>query len=306
MLRLLQSSQPVAWGIVPLTSALLFALGGWMAFQGGAAVEVPWSAWLAVLVSARWIHRMYLESGMRTRPGMVPSWAWVLAATPMLWTTPNSWWWGMALLWVSVGQGLRLRLGEPRPDLHFWLGVPAGLAPMLAPELAAWCLVLGGVLFVWRTPKASEALMWALGMATPWWIRGGVTWWATGSVAMDAMPWSECAVNLSPMVWALAPMAAVGWVWRQQSLIRATARQRVVRKWTQWPGLLTAVIGVVATGVGLDHCSGQALRLTGSACVVMWTLAWCFPPGWKGTKIMPWLALALSSVATLGPAIPGL
>lgn len=306
MLRLLYSSQPVVWGIVPLTSALLLALGGWSAHQGNPEIVAPWSSWGAVLLSAYGIHRMHVSSGMRTRFSMLPSWAWVLASTPFLWFTPPSWWWGMCLIWVSVGLGLRLKMGEPRPDLNYGLGLAVGVVPMVAPELALWIVVTGAVLWLWRAPKPGEAFMWVLGLATPWWIRGGVAWWTRGSLELAAWPWSEGPDSLSTGLWALLPMMAIGWMLRQQSLIRATARQRVVRKWTQWPGVVAAGLGLLLMFGLAANSSGMAMLVTGFACGVTWSLGWCFPPRWKGTKWMPWLAMMLSASATLAPAFSSL
>ena len=305
MLRLLHSSQPVAWGIVPLTSAVLFVLGGLGVHGGSMMAHAPWGAGLAVVVSARWIHTAHLASGMRTRPNLFPSWAWVLVATPMVWATPASWWWGMALLWLSVGQGLRLHMGEARPDVHFWSGLAAGSAPIVAPELALWCPVLGGVLFAWRPPKPGEALMWMAGAITPWWLLLGFSWWRTGSVGWVGAPWTQRVDSPGMATWAWLPLAMVGWGLRQQSLTRATARQRVTRKWTQWPGLIGLAAGALMLSTGWSAASGMAMALTGLAMWVTWTLGWCCPPRWKGTFWVPWLALVLSAGAALGPMWPG-
>ena len=114
MLRLLQSSQPVAWGIVPLTFAVLFVLGGVGQHGSWTMAEAPWWGGIAVLATARWIHVVHLESGMRTRPDAVPSWAWVLVATPCLWWTPEVWWWGSLLVSVAMGQTIAALEATPK------------------------------------------------------------------------------------------------------------------------------------------------------------------------------------------------
>ena len=97
--------------------------------------EAPWWGGIAVLATARWIHVVHLESGMRTRPDAVPSWAWVLVATPCLWWTPEMWWWGSLLVSVAMGQALRLRMGENQPGLHFWSGMAMGAIPLVSPDM---------------------------------------------------------------------------------------------------------------------------------------------------------------------------
>ena len=301
MLRLLHSSQPVAWGIVPLTAAVLFLVGGLGVHGWSLMAQAPWGAGLAVVMSARWIHTAHLTSGMRTRPNLLPSWSWVLVATPMLWNTPASWWWGMALIWLSVGQGLRLQMGDSRPDLHFWSGLAAGSAPMVASELAAWCPVLAVVLFAWRPPKPGEALLWVVGALTPLWMASGLSWWRMGSLASMEWRWTE-VVNAPKMsAWVLVPMAVAGWALRQQSLTRATARQRVTRKWTQWPGPIALAMGVISMSSGWGTGSAIAMALTGFAMWVTWALGWCCPPRWRGTPWVPWLALVLAIGAAWGP-----
>jgi len=219
----------------------------------------------------------------------------------MLWSTPASWWWGMALIWLSVGQGLRLQMGDSRPDLHFWSGLAAGSAPMVASELAAWCPVLAVVLFAWRPPKPGEALLWVVGALTPLWMASGLSWWRMGSLASMEWRWTEVVNTPKMSAWVLVPMAVAGWALRQQSLTRATARQRVTRKWTQWPGPIALAMGVISMSSGWGTGSAIAMALTGFAMWVTWALGWCCPPRWRGTPWVPWLALVLAIGAAWGP-----
>ena len=294
MVRLLQSSQPVAWGIVPLTSAVLFVLGGVGQPGGWQGADAPWWGWLAVLASARWIHVVHLESGMRSRPDSMPSWSWVLVATPALWWTPEDWWWGSLLVWLAVGQGLRLRMGEAQPGLHFWSGLAMGAIPMVSPDMWAWTLVLPVVFLAWRQPNGGEALALVLGGMTPWWLWSGFQWWQTGDVLGGQLQVPDVGELGANGMFLLAPFGLAGWALRQQSLARATARQRVTRRWTQWPGLAAMGAGAIGWGFGESGMAGLAWIFTGLSFVLTWSLEWCLPPKNRVTPIVPWVALLLA------------
>ena len=81
MLSILNSNQPVAWAFVPVSGVILF-LGSW------ALNLVQWTSWPAlgaVCVAAWLIHRIHADSGMRTRPGSIPSWGLGAACNPHDW-----------------------------------------------------------------------------------------------------------------------------------------------------------------------------------------------------------------------------
>ena len=305
MLRLLQSSQPVAWGIVPLTFAVLFVLGGVGQLGGWTMAEAPWWGGIAVLATARWIHVVHLESGMRTRPDAVPSWAWVLVATPCLWWTPEMWWWGSLLVNVAMGQALRLRMGENQPGLHFWSGMAMGAIPLVSPDMWGWSAVLPLVLCAWRTPKPGEALALILGGLTPWWFWLGYHGWRTGDVFGGEWPAVETGEVGMGWVFGLAPFGLVGWGLRQQSLGRATARQRVTRKWTQWPGLAAMGAGALAWSLNPSEMAGMGWFMTGFCVAVTWSLGWCLPPKNRVTPYVPWAAWLLSAIGALMPMFTG-
>lgn len=295
MLRLLQSNQPAAWAFVPLTAVLLWGLASMGAGSTGPG-EVEWIGFLGILVSARMIHEAHLESRMRTRPTAIPSWVFVLWAVPLLPGSPVRLWWSGFFVLMALRHALRLPEDESgRTAALFWMGVHLGLAGLCWWSSSIWILFLPLACIGLQAFRPAETLSLLLGLAlalgalpTLAWLLGlPFSFWGLNGV----WTWGDWRPTLG---WAI--IGAIGWMLRQQSLSRATARQRNARRVTQWVSLM----GFILAGMGMTGWSGvvdpsQALLAGGLFCT--WSMGWCFPPRWKGTRWIPWclLLLALTS-----------
>ena len=119
--------------------------------------EAPWWGGIAVLATARWIHVVHLESGMRTRPDAVPGTGLGLGGHAVFVVDPEVWWWGSLLLGVAMGQALRLRMVRISPAYavrHGHGGDPPGQSRHVGLERDSSL-----VLCAWRTPEPGEAAL---------------------------------------------------------------------------------------------------------------------------------------------------
>jgi len=257
-------------------------------------------SFLGMLASARTVHLAHLESRMRTRPTSIPGWAFVLWSVPLIAGSPARLWWAGFFVLAGLRQGLRLVDEEARRSRAlFWMGVHLGLAGVLWPVMSIWSLVIPVGCLILRSFRPAETLSLVLGLSASWWFSWALPWLMelplSTTANRAALSWREWTVLL---FWV--PLAGTGWLLRQRSLARATARQRSARRLTQWvagAGFLMAVWGMMdaagATG------SIQALFAAGVFCT--WTVGWCCPPRWKGTPFIPWLMLALAVATTAWP-----
>lgn len=304
MLRLLQSNQPAAWVIVPLTAAVLVlcrVMGmDAVAWTGESALSAA-----AGLVTAWWIHRMHFESGMRTRPSLLPSWSWVVLSAPWWFDAPASAWCSMAAAVLALRMALRLRSAAGGGHPCFGWGLALGVATLLHPS--GWTLALALVVVVvsFRPLSPGETLSFALGLAAPWGAVQSGLWWAQGSVGFPDWGFHpSTSVQMGRTLW-LAPLL-IGSAMRVRSFTRATAQQRYARQVTQW----WAMVILVATLVGLVVVPGPVaegpaasgeLWIPALAHLGAWSLGWCMPPGWSGSKWVPVaLLVTAGTLAFLG------
>lgn len=299
MLRLLQSNQPAAWVIVPLTAGLLVLCR----VMGMDAVAWTWEGTVsaaAALLTAWWIHRMHFESGMRTRPTLLPSWSWVVLSAPWWLDASATVWCSMAAATLAVRMALRLRSAAGGGHPCFGLGLALGVSTLLHP--AGWTLALAllAVLVSLRPLHPGETLSLVMGLAGPWGMVQAGLWWMEGSVGFPDWGFQpRGSIRMVHAVW-LAPVL-VGSALRMRSFTRATAQQRFSRQITQWWAL--AILAVVMVGwmpasdVGEGHpaASGE-LWLPALAHLGAWSLGWCMPPGWTGSKWIPAALLLTSGV----------
>ncbi len=298
MLRLLQSNQPAAWVIVPLTAALLWGLASMGVGESGPDVEEG-LGFLGILASARMIHMAHLESRMRTRPTSIPGWVFVLWAIPFLPSSSFRLWWSGFFVLAALRQALRISEEESgRNSALFWMGVHLGVAGLLWTSMALWALLLPLGCVGLRPFRPAETLSLLLGFAVSWGVLPALTWLLRTPLplweAVPESPWEPWLV----LPWLV--FGATGWLLRQQSLARATARQRTARRLTQWVavgGLLLSAFGVMErTGPDWSH---HALFAGGLFCA--WTIGWCFPPRWKGTQWVPWVLVAVAMASAVWP-----
>ena len=299
MLRLLSSNQPAAWVIVPMTAVLLWgisAMGVRGAFPGGEEAL----SFLGILASARVLHLAHLESRMRTRPTSIPGWAFVLWSVPLIVGSPARVWWAGFFVLAALREGLRLADDDARRSRAlFWMGIHLGLAGVLWPAMSMWSVVVPIGCLILRSFRPAETLSLVLGLSAAWGFSWAVPWLMHSSIPVASqvlpIPWREWTILL---LWL--PLGCTGWLLRQQSLARATARQRSARRLTQWAaaaGCLMALWGTWdATGA---QGSMQVLFSGGVLCA--WTVGWCCPPRWKATPAIPWLMLALAGAMTVWP-----
>jgi len=299
MLRILSSNQPIAWGVVPITGVVLFA-------TGCAIGVMEWNAFpalVAICISARLLHLLHAESGMRTRPGSIPGWVWVLVATPFIGIVPDAAWWVCPCLF----QGLRLmlRIKEPAGFPGTFMFVGMWWCTGLMIDAGMWPLALGFALnMLWiHRPAAEELFAFVVGLLTPFAMVEAVLWmpdrewqcfWGWSPGLMQAVPLS--------MAWFALP-TALGWIIRQQSLRRATAQQRFARKATQWAGAMGAAIVLMVAGLAsMDMAAEWMPRWTaapaGLAFMAAWGWPWLMPPGYRWTRFVP-ISLALLALALL-------
>lgn len=299
MLRLLSSNQPAAWVIVPLTAVLLWGISA-MGVRGEMPSGGEALSFLAILASARILHLSHLESRMRTRPTSIPGWAFVLWSVPLIAGSPARWWWAGFFVLAGLREGLRLGEDDARRSRAlFWMGIHLGMAGVLWPALLVWSLVVPVGCLILRSFRPAETLSLVLGLSASW----GVSWtlpWLLDSPLPAAspailIPWREWTVLL---LWL--PFGCTGWLLRQQSLARATARQRSARRLTQWvagAGLLLALWGTL----GSTGAKGATQVLFAGGVFCAWTVGWCCPPRWKATPSIPWILLALAAAVTVWP-----
>lgn len=290
MLQLLQSNQPASWVIIPLLVALLWvagALGG-----GDFTTDSVWGA-LGVLAGSRVIHLMHVESGMRTRPTAIPSWAWVVSATPLVWFTPPEVWWASVFMLMALRLSLTLREGEAAGRSFFWMGGALGAGPFLAPSMWIWAVLIPLVVLAFRPFKVSETLPLLMGMIMPLFFFEVFFWWEGGAIRWPGTERLRGGLSLPWRVWILLPFAALGWAFRQQSLSRATARQRFARQVTQWVGLVALFMTTVGVALGQPWWPTEAAH-PAYAFFCSWTLGWCLPRHWKGGRVVPWVLMMLS------------
>jgi hypothetical protein len=291
MLRLLRSNQPAAWVIVPLTAVLLWGLAS-MGVGGSGPDAGEGLGFIAILASARMIHMAHLESRMKTRPTSIPGWVFVLWAVPLLPGSSFRLWWSGFFVLAALRHALRLPEEESgRNPAFFWMGAHLGLAGLMWPSMALWGLLLPLGCVGLRPFHPAETLSLLLGFGVSWGVLPTLLW----LLRIPLPSWDGPSVmHWEPMF--LLPWLAfgmTGWLLRQQSLARATARQRNARRLTQWvsaAGLLLGAAGVMEwTGPDGAH---QAFFSGGLFCA--WTIGWCFPPRWKGTQWVPWALLLVS------------
>lgn len=299
MLRLLSSNQPAAWVIVPMTAVLLWGISA-MGVRGELSSGEEALSFLGILASSRMVHLAHLESRMRTRPTSIPGWAFVLWSVPLIAWTPARLWWAGFFVLAGLREGLRLVDEKARRSrAMFWMGVHLGLAGVLWPAMSMWSVVVPVGCLMLRPFRPAETLSLVLGLSASWGVYWALPWLIQVPVPSAShsspIPWWDWAVLL---LWV--PLAGTGWLLRQQSLARATARQRSGRRLTQWvagAGCLMAVWGMTdAAGV---NGSIQSLFAGGVFCT--WTVGWCCPPRWKGTPVVPWLMLALAGAMAVWP-----
>jgi len=299
MLRLLSSNQPAAWVIVPMTAVLLWGISA-MGVRGELPSVEEGLSFLGILASARIVHLSHFESRMRTRPTSIPGWAFVLWSVPLIAESPARLWWAGFFVLAGLREGLRLVDEESRRSRAvFWMGIHLGLAGVFWPIMSIWSVVVPvGCLFL-RPFRPAETLSLVLGLSASWGWGWALPWLMEFSCAAPAnrvaIPWCNWTILL---LWV--PLAGTGWLLRQRSLVRATARQRSARRLTQWVAVAGCVMAVWG-GTDAIGANGSIQALFAGGVFCAWTVGWCCPPQWKGTPFIPWLMLALAVVMTAWP-----
>jgi len=299
MLRLLQSNQPAAWVVVPLTAALLWGISA-MGVRGTVPDGEEFLAFAGILASSRILHLTHLESKMRTRPTSIPGWCFVLWALPLLAGSPARLWWSGFFVLAALRHALRLPEDETgRNHALFWMGVHLGLSGVVWLPLTIWSILLPLGCLGLRPFRPAETLSLALGMGASWGFSMAVPWLLQFPLPMSE-PWTGLLTEDWRVLLPWIPVGCAGWLFRQRSLARATARQRSARQLTQW--MSAAGLGIAALGwAGGIGPQGATLSLFGGGLFCAWTVGWCFPPRRKGTRWVPWLLLMLSLAATVWP-----
>lgn len=295
MLSILNSNQPVAWAFVPFSGVVLFL--------GSCALDLAgldsWPALLAISLAAWLIHRIHSDSGMRTRPGSVPSWVWVLLATPMIGTVSDWTWWAFPCFFQGMRHVMSLRDSDLRPGAFMFIAmwwcagvlVDASLWPLLPCLLASLLLV--------RPPGGEELVAAVLGLAAPVLLTGAVVWLFEGGLRMFWGWWPAAdPAMMGAAIWLALP-TVLGCVFRQQSLVRATAQQRFARQLTQWAGLLgIVVVGVfegVAWSTNQTHSPVLSAFPGAMAFLAAWSWPWLMPPRRRWTTMAPVVFILLSA-----------
>jgi hypothetical protein len=294
MQRILNSNQPVAWAFVPLTGLVLF-----LASVGLGRTDVQsWPGFLGMCVAARLLHLLHVESGMRTRPGSLPSWVWMLVAVPFI-GGPSDWAW-----WASCGliQGLRLAMGvrdsDGNPGTFLFIGMWWGLAVLA--EATIWPLLpaFAITLMLVKRPGADETVSGFIGLLTPLLIATAGVWLMELRLT-PCWGWRPERIGMEPyrMVWLAIP-TGLGWMLRQQSIVRATAQQRFARQLTQWSGASGVLVVLLMTGFSWttqgQWPSASSAFPCALAFLASWSWPWLMPPGFKLTKAMPYVFVAMS------------
>lgn len=289
MLRILTSNQPIVWAFVPVSGVVLFLISAGL----GLVSTGSWTGLAAVLVSSRLIHLMHNESGMRTRPSSIPSWVWTIVATPFLGLVPDGTWWGVPFLLQGLRQAMGLRDTEGRPGQFFFIAVWWSFGVLV--EAALWPELLACILSVALVRRASleELLAALIGLGAPILCFEAVMWLDTGRLFPVGIhrSISEGRMPLH-LLWWLLP-TAMGWLIRQQSLVRATAQQRYARQITQWAGLLMVVLTATAQVLGFSGVVLLPDVLCAAPMVLAfaagWSWSWLMPPGFRVTRWTPLL-----------------
>ena len=293
MQRILNSNQPVAWAFVPVTGLFLFLLSAAL----NPIVLGSWPGWLGIMVAARLLHLLHLESGMRTRPDSFPSWVWALMATPFLGDVSEISWWACCCLFMGLRLLMRLRDIDSSPGSFLFIGMWWGLAVLLEALMWPWLpvCILPAVLL--KRPSAAEWVAWVMGLVSPLIFAATGVWLMEGELLRPFWGWHPVAFGFNLPILAGVLPVGLGWAVRQQSLVRATAQQRFSRQLTQWMGAL----GLVACGAlygGHSANSGwvESLSVIPSvwSFLAAWSLPWLMPPGFRITKWMPYLFLVIS------------
>ena len=299
MERILNSNQPVAWAFVPVTGCGLFLIS----VVQGTVDRDSWPAFLAIIFSAWLLHRMHADSGMRTRPGSIPSWIWVLIATPLLGMVPDEGWWSFPCFLMGMKSLLGLRDTEQAPGTMLSTGAWWSSGLIVCPDM--WCFVVAmtcAAVLV-RRPTSEEWASALIGLVAPLMVLAALYWLWNGTWP-SSWTWTERGFTGMPSgaAWLLVP-TGFGWFVRQQSLITATAQQRFARQWTQWAGILgvALVIAIQAAHWAAGHDTWSYAMTAAPmslAFMAAWTWPWLMPPGYKWTKVAPFVFL-LSSLALL-------
>jgi|GEM_PF-1162209 hypothetical protein len=295
MLSILNSNQPVAWAFVPLSGLALF-----LGMCGLNLVELhSWTALLAICVSAWLLHQMHLESGMRTRPGSIPGWVWVLVATPALGMMADATWWVFPCFFQGLRKVLTLREGERRPVTFMFIAMWWCAGVLL--EASAWPLLpafMVAMLLV-RRPGEEEILALLLGLAAPWLLTGTIVWLTEGALRPFWAWRPELAPGVLLVTLWLAVPTAVGWMARQRSLRTATAQQRFSRQLTQWAGLLGVLFLLLTEAWDWSmteaHFNGGAAFPGALAFLAAWSWPWLMPPGKRWTKVAVYAFAVMSA-----------
>ena len=257
-------------------------------------------AFAGVLASSRAIHLAHLESRMRTRPNSIPGWVFVLCAVPLIADSPVRMWWSGFFVLASLRFALRVPEGEAgRKQVLFWMGVCLCISGVLWHAMSVWSLLLPLGCIGLRPFRAAETLSLLLGLVASWGTCSVLLWLLRAPfpfVQVEAgMQWADWRI-----LWVWVLVACIGWLFRQRSLARATARQRSARHLTQW--MSVAGFGL-ALLVGSWGAQWSALLVFGGALFCTWTVGWCCPPRWKGTPYVPWALLILASVSAAWPMV---
>ncbi len=295
MQRILNSNQPVAWAFVPVTGLVLFLLAGAM----DPSVLASWPGWFGIMAAARLLHLLHLESGMRTRPDSFPSWAWALMATPFLGDVSEVSWWACCCLFMGLRFLMRLRDTDSSPGSFLFIGMWWGLAFLLEALMWPWLPVCMIPAVLLKRPSAAEWMAWLMGLLAPL-IFAATGVWLMEGVLRPCWGWNpvDGGFNLPILIGVLLPMG-LGWVVRQQSLVRATAQQRFSRQLTQWLGAL----GLLACGglyagnmvMGGGWMEARSVIPSVWSFLAAWSLPWLLPPGFRITRWMPYLFLLMSA-----------
>ena len=299
MQQILNSNQPVAWSFIPFSGLVLFLFSVYLDRE----LAGSWPGFLGVIASARLLHLLHLESGMRTRPGSTPSWIWTLIATPFVGLVSDAGWWCCCCLFLGLRLIMRLRDADPRPGTFLFIGMWWGLGVLLEatmwPMLAAFMIVV----VIQKRPVAVELISMFIGLFSPIALAATVLW----LIAQRLVPcwgWHPSAhpYSISQVSWLFLPIA-LGWTLREQSLVRATAQQRFSRRITNWLGAggVLVVLGCFVwqwtTGVPLVYTRSVFPAVL--AFVSTWSFAWLLPPSYKVSKAMPGLFVAMSVALVL-------
>lgn len=294
MLRILNSNQPVAWIVVPISGFVLFL----MACSLGLCEGGSWTAIAAIILTARLLHLMHAESGMRTRPGSIPGWVWVLFAAPFIGVVPDASWWSVPCFVQGLRMAMRLRDMDGMSGTFLAIGMWWGMGLLVESALWPFALALVVGVSMGRRPDAGEGLSGLIGMLAPLCCVTAVFWlWDQQLVRLWTYRSLRGPIPTTGLIWWVIPVGA-GWVMRQQSLVRATAQQRFSRQMTQWAGafavLLTGMTQLLHWAQPDSWPSTSAGAPVVLAFVASWSLPWLMPPGFRSTKVMPFVFILMS------------